>query len=73
MYALREDADAEPAADAELRAFLGQQADTVATAAPAAGCRTRPRENVQQKAEAPAPDALQPTSGVWWKRENGCW
>jgi catechol 2,3-dioxygenase-like lactoylglutathione lyase family enzyme len=38
MYTLREDADAETAADPELRAFLGQEGDGMAEAAPAPGC-----------------------------------
>ena len=38
MYTLREDAEAETAADPELRAFLGQEGDGMAEAAPAPGC-----------------------------------
>lgn len=38
MYALLEDADAETAADAQLRTFLGQEGTGDAAAAPTAGC-----------------------------------
>ena len=38
MYALLEDADAETAADPQLRAFLGQKDDALATTAQAPGC-----------------------------------
>ena len=46
MYTLLEDADAETAADPQLRAFLGQQSEKVSASAPATGCCV-PNERTQ--------------------------